>query len=279
MHTLKEIYDYFPKNIFNLKVIHHRSSVGLLCNSPFYDNKKIKLSDDMCIVQVNDKNVHEIGSLNKVPFENISQMIEIIVPSYTIWITKIEYLVKYMNENYNNLPEYILYLDGTDTLVLNDILNPKSMLDFYHCDVLFNVEPNYSHTGYQMDDPKYFDPMFTIYKEEYKKLNLKKYGVNHDRSLNGGVFLGKKGPMLDILKEAYSIMIDSPEKKYPYGTADDQAVFKFLNNKYYEQISCDVYNLYFLMAYPKSIESSENDWEHFEYFKKHNIHLYEQRFY
>jgi hypothetical protein len=70
-------------------------------------------------------------------------------------------------------------------------------------------------------------------------------------------------------------MIDDEKKGFPYGCMDDQCLLRFLQNKYFDEIACDIYNKYFLMAYPKSIEVTEDNWEHFEYFKKNNLNLYQ----
>lgn len=274
MHTIEEVRKYFPENMLNLKVIHHRSPVGFLCDSEFYKNKKIKLSPDMVVLQVNDDQCHFIGSINKITFDNPEQSIEIIVPVYKRWFTKVEYLMEYIHINYDALPEYLLYLDGADTAILNDILEPKAMLDFYKCDILFNVEPNYCHSGLDVPSLRYYDSLCREHKDTYIQLNEKKYGIAHDRSLNAGIFLGKKDAILDVLKEAYLLMIDDPSKGLPYGAQCDQAVLKILQNKYFDIMACDIYNLYFLFAYPKSLEVSEDNWEHFEYFKKHYFELY-----
>jgi hypothetical protein len=43
---------------------------------------------------------------------------------------------------------------------------------------------------------------------------------------------------------------------------------------YFDKISVDVYNNFFLFGYPKCLEVDETDWEHFEFFKNNFEHLY-----
>jgi hypothetical protein len=221
MITSEQLNQHFPPNIFDLKVIHHRSPISVLGNSPYYEGKKIKLSDDMVVMQVNDQNAHNLSVINRIPFENPSQSIEIIVPKYVRWITKVEYLMEYIHDHYDELPEYILYMDGLDSTILNDILDPQSMLDFYQCEVLFNAEGAYHHSGLCDPSKEFYYPLTISHKEPYKALNLKKYGVAHERSLNGGVFLGRKEYMLDMLKEAY---------RYGFDYSDTSSISNFIKN-------------------------------------------------
>lgn len=277
MHTLEYLYNYFPKNIFDLKILHHNGASGLFVDSPYFHDKTIKLSSDIVVIQVNDDNGHCFSKINMIPFENPEQSVEILIPFYNKWISKVENIINYIEKNYNQIPKYILYVDGTDVVIINDILNPQEMLDFYDCDLLFNVEPNYMHTGFDKPNIGYYEPLYTVESEIYRKLNLKKYGVAHDRSLNAGIFLGKKDSVLSVLKDALYYMTDDYTKGFPYGCLDDQCMLRYLQNKRFNEISCDVYNKYFLFAYPKSIEVPEDNWEHFEYFKNKNIILYDKQ--
>lgn len=274
MHTLEYIHSKIPENVFKLKILHHFGITSLIVDSPFFDNKIIKLSEEIRIIQVNSENVHDKSYVNKIPFENPEQSVEIIIPTYIKWISKIDHLINYIESNYNTLPEYILYLDGTDTLIINDIIDPQSILDYYKCDVLFNAEPNYMHTGFNLPSAQFYDVLYGESRTKYMELNLEKYGVAHDRSLNAGIFLGKKGFVLKMLKETYDLMTGDASLGFPYGGMDDQCVLRFIQNRHYNEMSVDVYNKYFLFAFPNSIESSEDNWEHFEHFNKKNIKLY-----
>jgi hypothetical protein len=73
-------------------------------------------------------------------------------------------------------------------------------------------------------------------------------------------------------------MEDDHKKEFPYGCLDDQCMFRWMQNEYFDKISVDVFNKYFLFAYPKSIEVDENDWEHFSFFKRNHEKLYLEKF-
>jgi hypothetical protein len=275
--TRYNIHAKMPDGIFDLKILHHGHASNIFVTSDYFKYKKIKISDDLVVLQVNDIVSSPLSKINKITFEDPSKSIEIIIPTYHKWTSKPKELVEFIENKYNSLPEYLLYVDGYDAVIINDILNPKEMLDYYQCEILFNCEPNYYHTGFVLPSDNFYDNLYTVEVEKYKSLNLSKYGISHSRSLNAGVFLGKKDSMLSILKETYEYMIDDPNKGFPYGSLDDQCSLRYMQNKYYDKIACDVYNQYFLFAYPKSIESEEDDWEHFQNFKRNYSHLYNKK--
>jgi hypothetical protein len=276
MHSLEHIYSYFPENFFKkgIKALHHYGPTSMLMDSDFFAEKKIKLSPDMVIIQVNDRLHSNLSKINKLPFDNKKQLIELIDDPYQKWISKPRALLNYIKENYNNLPEYIMYVDSCDVVIIEDILNPKEILEFYNCEVLFNAEPNFASTGFNYPFANFYDTLFGHHLETYKKLNLQKYGIAHERSINAGLFLGKKEFMLIMLEEACAYMSSDPNLGFPYGCMDDQYMFRYLQILFFNKISCDVFNKFFLFAYPKTIESDETDWEHYNYFQKNNIHLY-----
>ena len=274
MDITQELYNKLPQNIFNLKIIHHGATVNTIFDGGYFNDKVIKLSDKLIALQVNDERSDNVSKINRIKFENPNQVVSIITPKYEKWLSKPKELIKYIESNYNNIPEYILYTDGTDVAIMNDIMDPESMLHYYKCDILFNCEPNYAHTGFNFPSTEYYGEVYGIEKPIYSNLNKEKYGINHERSLNAGVFLGKKDYVLEMLEESLKYMEDNPDKKYPYGCLDDQVMFRYLQNIHFDKISVDVYNKFFLFAYPKCLEVDENDWEHFEYFEKTNGYLY-----
>lgn len=279
MHTLEQIYSRFPKDFFNLgiKTLHHNGPSGLLLDSEFYNDKKIKISSDLVLIQINDKVHQGTSRISRVPFENPDQLIEIIEEPYIKWISKPRALVSYIEANYDKLPEYIMYIDASDVVVIEDILNPKEMLDFYQCDILFNSEPSFNATGYCSPSHQFYDDLFIIHKEIYKDLNLKKYGIAHERAINAGVFLGRKDAILEICKEACYYMSGDQSRGFPWGCEDDQYMFRFLQTLFFDKIGCDIYNKWFLFAYPKAIENpDEEHWEHFLHFPKNYLHLYKK---
>jgi hypothetical protein len=272
--TIEEKFNSIPKDFFNLKIVHHGAVVNTIFAAGYFNDRVIKLSKDMISLQVNDAYGDGISKINKIKFENPNQVVSIRVPVYEKWLSKPRELLKYIKENYKTLPEYILYTDGSDVAILNNIDNPKEILDYYQCDVLFNCEPNYMHTGFGLPSHGYYNPLYEKEIYVYENLNVEKYGIVHKRSINAGVFLGKKDYVITMLEEAMKYMEDDHNKGFPYGCLDDQCMFRWLQNQHFDKISVDVYNNYFLFGYPKSIETDENDWEHFQYFKKKYEHIY-----
>jgi len=254
----------------DFSVIHGRA----ICSYMLYENEislpEVSISDDLHIVTVVNESALSSESINKINFKK-GKINYIIIDEYKKWISKIEELKNYIESNYDNLPNYILYLDAFDTLILKDILNPNEYLDYYKCKVLFNSEPAYHHTGFP--SPKgtgndYYDFLYYQVKDQYKSLNNNKYGFPLDNSLNAGVFIGEKNYILSLLKEAYEIMNEDANKGFPYGCQDDQCVMRYLNNKYFENISTDIFSLFSfwgcqeLFKQPNSIYS-------IDYFKKY----------
>ena len=203
---IKKLFDSLPKDLFNLKIIHHGATVNTVFAGGYFENRTIKLSKDLVALQVNDEYSDGVSKINKIKFENPEQIVSIVIPTYEKWLSKPRELLKYIRENYNQLPEYILYTDATDVAILNDIDNPKEILDFYNCDVLFNCEPNYMHTGFGFPTHGFYDKLYIDEIPIYENLNEEKYGVKHRRSINGGVFLGKKDFVIFMLEESLKYM-------------------------------------------------------------------------
>jgi hypothetical protein len=272
--TITEIFNSIPKDFFNLKIVHHGAVVNTIFECGYFNDRIIKLHEDITLIQVNDAYGSEKSKINKITFENPKQIVDIVVPTYEKWLSKPRELLNYITKNYDNLPEYILYTDATDVAILNDITSPKEMLEYYQCDVLFNCEPNYMHTGFGLPSHAYYNPLYENESQVYRSLNEQKYGIAHLRSINAGVFLGKKDYVVFMLKEAMKYMLDDHNKGFPYGCLDDQCMFRWLQNQHFNNISVDVYNNYFLFGYPKSIEVDEDDWEHFNFFKNNYEKIY-----
>lgn len=268
------MFNSLPKDFFNLKIVHHGAVVNTLFKSGYFKDRVINLSHELILLQVNDQYGSTNSKINKQTFSKSSRVVDIVVPVYEKWLTKPREILKYIKKNYDFLPNYILYTDATDVAILNDIDNPKDILDFYKCDVLFNCEPNYMHTAFGFPSHEYYNPLYEKEKLIYEKLNEEKYGIKHNRSINGGVFLGKKDYVMSMLEESIRYMEDDHNKGFPFGCLDDQCMFRWQQNQHFDKISVDVYNNYFLFAYPKSIESDINDWEHFQFFKNNYEKIY-----
>lgn len=276
MHTLERVYNYFPNGFFDkeIKVLHHYGPTSMLVDSEFYHNKTIRLSPKMIIIQVSDSINNHQSKINLMPFEHKEQVITLIEDPYEKWISKPRAMLKYLKDNYDTTPEYIMYVDSGDVAFIDDILHPETLLEFYNCEMLFNCETNFSGTGFLFPSDAFYNPLFEVHKETYKQLNLEKYGVAHERGLNAGVFLGRKDCVIQMLEEACVYMTDDHTKGFPYGCMDDQYMFRYLQNIHFDKIACDVYNKFFVFAYPKALESDDTWWEHYSYFEKNYIHLY-----
>jgi len=230
--------------ILNFGVIHGRG----LCRSLIfnYPNKIQKSNfnfDNISVCTV-------IGSdcLGQSPLlhQNLFNKIKIIeVDTYIKFITKLIEVYKYVSNNYDALPKYILYVDGLDSLLLNSIEDPESLLKFYNCKILFNTEQNFGSAGYIW--PKTYSQ--TRYNKLYEEYNLKhknKFKTTSLCSLNAGVFLGEKSYIMELLPEAIKIMEDSLDKGFPYGCSNDQLVLNWLLNEHYDLISIDFFNKFSL---------------------------------
>lgn len=248
------------KFILDRKLLHGRD----ICYNTIlhYDDKlpEVKVSQDIEIITVIDK--HSLGNSSLLKSNIVNNKVKtIVVDVYVKWRSKIEEVLNYLVENYNDIPNYVLYMDGTDTLIINDVDNPKKLLDFYDCKLLFNSEPDFWHTGAEApkDYPNYYLPLYEKIKDEYleksqNKYNLEKY---HQHSLNAGVFLGEKDYVIEVLKEVLRYMTDNYSEGFPHGCDDDQCILKFIHNKYFENISIDLFNIIMFWGTPKSITDTE----------------------
>lgn len=270
----KILYENLPKEFFDLKVIHGGTVTDVLMEVNHFRDKIINLSPDLFLFQVNDERCSRESRINKINFNNKNQIIDIVLPKYEMWISKPKELLKYIKEKYEDIPQYIMYTDSMDVVILNDILNPKEILDFYECDILFNCEPSYGATGpgpYR--PPGYYDDLFKS-MHVYKDLNEEKYGVPHLRSLNAGVFLGKKDFMISFLEESVYYMEEDINKGFPYGCGDDQHMFRWMQNKYFKNVSVDVFNKFFLFGILSTLTHDESHWEQISFFKRNYEHVY-----
>lgn len=228
------------QDLLDYKILHGRE----LCNIVYeqFEIPDVKVSKDIKILTVLDKG-DNILSKSKI----LDNPIEFIyVDHYEKWITKIEHIKNYIDSNYSNLPDYIMYLDAHDCLILNDINSPQSILDHYNCKMLFNSESNFTHTGCLKHSTEYYRPLYTTELNRYVNLNLKKYNYPYDFGLNAGVFLGEKEFVQKIITEVYNYMVDSEYKGFPYGCTDDQCVLRYVLNEHFDYIAVDFENIFSL---------------------------------
>jgi len=224
-------------------------------------NTPIKITDDVQIITVLNTSLrynNPLANIQKIdgrPIEFITYEV------YHKWSTKLIGIVDYIQSNYDNLPNYIMYVDALDVLLLKDLLDPQEMLNYYGCKMLFNHEGNFSHTGWPPPENTvdYWGEVYKTTLPKYIDLNTQKYGVGHQCALNAGVFLGEKAFVLKVIKEALDTMNDDPQKGYPYGCPDDQVLLRHFHVKYYEDISIDLFNRYFLWSPPGGIIPDEEN--------------------
>lgn len=254
----EDIAQYEP--LLNFPILHGRYVCDKVLSN--FKTKKVSISEDIQVVTVID--APHLSQRTVEAIKKAGVDIKIIELEYYIkWISKIEGLRDYIQDNYDSLPKYVLYVDGFDVIIQQDILNPQEYLDFYGCKVLFNAEPQYHHTGVPDPIPNYFDSLYYEHKDRYMELCREKYKSNFQICLNAGVFLGEKEYLLELLKEAYDLMADDVNKGFPYGCPDDQCLLRYLNNKHFDKIGVDVFNkLAFwgcsqLLNYPGDVYSIE----------------------
>jgi len=229
------------KDLLQFPIIHGRFICNEVLTNVAIKEKQVTISSDIQILTVCNQSSLGQSVIDQVNFAN-TKVHTIVIDEFVKWISKIQSLKEYIEANYDNLPKYILYLDAFDCLILQDIIHPQEYLDFYNCKMLFNVEGNFTHTGFPEPTSRYFEPLYNIEAQRYSKLNEKKYGVAHQCGLNAGVFLGEKEFTLKILTEALNYMLDDCNKGFPFGCLDDQCLLRFIHNEHYGDISVDLFN-------------------------------------
>ena len=260
----------FKKEVLNYNVVHGRTAIQ------YFKDRDITVSIDpsIYIYTIVDKMSTEISTLDMVKINN-NKINYVLVDQYIKWETKIAESIKHIKENYDSLPEYILYVDGFDVMFGKDITNPKEMLDFYDCKILFNGEHNFGHTGFEPPYEGYFSKLYEHEFNLCQQLNQKKYGVNAQKSLNAGVFLGEKKAVLELLEETYEYMMQDSQKGFPYGCKDDQCLLKYMHNKHFDTISVDFFNRYFLFCNRLTFLEDTEEIHHFQFYNRFK-HLYKQ---
>lgn len=263
--------DNIYEELLNFKVIH-----GSGCNHLKSDPNFIipSISKEIKVVMISNfkhqnLNIDAYSKSDKLDFTFIE------LQTFNCWIDKIKPLLD-LAKSINN--KYILYLDTSDTVLVSDITDPKSLLDKYNCKVLFNAEDNYSHPGHPCD-PKEWLKLYPHYYsgkgkvDERNKLNLSsKINTNgFTKSLNAGVFLGEREYLINALQQILDLMLEDPKKGYPYGESDDQILWQYLMaNCKNNEIEIDYYNLFFLWTHSRKFDFPPDHWEHFNYFNKIN---------
>jgi hypothetical protein len=256
----------FNKDILNYKIIHGRYCIQYCLD--YIKSNNIKIDPNILIYTIIDKNSKNQLMLNKINITNNSIKI-IEISKYIKWESKIKESIVYIKNNYNDIPEFILYIDGFDVMILNDIVDPKSILEYYNCKILFNGEANDLHTGFPEPTHNYFDKLYYDEAKKYVELNTSKYNAPLHKRLNAGVFLGYKYNVLEMLEETYEYMMDDFNKGFPYGCKDDQCLLRYIHNKHYDIISVDVFNKYFIHCTHLSNSIDVQDNHHYQFFDRY----------
>ena len=249
------------EEILEIPLVHGR----FICNYLLKEIKtlpEVNVSNNVKILTVIDKRHKSSCVLLKSNLLN-SEITVIEVDKYIKFISKVEGLKNFIENNYDELPEYILYMDGFDTLIINNLDDPSNILKEYNCKMLFNATPGYYfHTGVSQKytDTKKYRELLLDMKDSFLKKNHKKFNLSKDNntSLNAGIFIGEKKFTLEILKEVHEYMLSDHERGFPYGSTCDQMVFKYLNDKYFDDICIDIYKKLTLWGNEKTIEKQDS---------------------
>jgi len=249
------------EEILEIPLVHGR----FICNYLLKELQtlpEVKISDDVKILTVVGEGQKSGCVLKKSNLLN-TEITFIEVNKYIKFISKIEGLKNYIEKNYDELPEYILYMDGFDTLIINNLDNPSKILKDYNCKMLFNATPGYYfNTGVAQNytDTKKYNELLLDMKDSFLKKNHKKFNLSKDNntSLNAGIFIGEKKFVLEILKEVHEYMLSDYELGFPHGSTCDQMVFKYMNNKYFDDICIDIYKKLTLWGHEKTIEKQDS---------------------
>jgi hypothetical protein len=168
-------------------------------------------------------------------------------------------------------------MDATDTIFVDDILNPQEILDTYNCKILFNAEDGFGHPGHQCDRKLWLYPTYynqtrqDIVNKLRARLFAKTKAAPYVRSLNAGLYMGERKFIIECLEQILSLMLDDPKKGYPYGESDDQILWQHLAGmNESEDIQIDYNNLFFFWGGERHLNYDISHWEHFNYFNSKN---------
>ena len=253
------------ESVKDLHVIHHISVYSTVYNKEII-LKPVSIPGNLTIVTISDNtNYDRYNILHKnIPQDSIKH---IVVDTYIPWITKVIELKNFIKLNYNNLPDYIMYLDKFDTMIVNHIPNPQESLDFYNCKLLFNKEGIYGHDGCDNPSEEYYQEFLDNSYDKNQALIKKIYGIKTEVGLNAGAFLGEKKALLEILEEMLDYHYSKPYTEgFPYGWIDDQSVFRYMFLKYPNIIRLDLFNKIFTQAHNE--EFDPNECNYFNYHKR-----------
>lgn len=271
--------DDIRKEIYNFKIVHGTVGVSHVYTEGFRDIPNI--SKDVKIVMITN-NPYQ-NPYNKMYTDNLD--VEYIIlnkPEFKCGVDLIVPLYEYIQTIDS---KYILYMDTRDTVILNDIMDPQSLLDTYNCKILFNAEDDYYFPDHPCV-PKDYIKKYAEYNNEpehfyYENRRNKVVEINtknlqskiecfpHRKSLNAGLFLGEREYMVEVLRDMISYMNDDPTKGYPYGEIENQKLWQYMQSICRNgEIEIDYLNLYFLWTHHFKFDCEIDNPCHFNYFYK-----------
>lgn len=226
-------------------LVHHFAGMKLKAQQLvryFYDTVvNAKINSDK-LTEFNDNVTLVYGSTDNYPFsktllkyinENNINSINIYENvSYALNIEKILYFKNVLDEKYNLLNDYILFIDSGDTVLNIDISFNEILERFksYNCNILFNKDEH----DYPFCFKKYFTQKSPGYiKEYFETPNIEQLSNIKDKHfINSGVYFGKKEDIKELIDVCYDIIKADNNPKY----YSDQFIFKkatrFINEKY-----------------------------------------------
>jgi hypothetical protein len=226
-------------------LVHHFAGMKLKAQQLvryFYDTVvNAKINSDK-LTEFNDNVTLVYGSTDNYPFsktllkyinENNINSINIYENvSYALNIEKISYFKNVLDEKYNLLNDYILFIDSGDVVLNIDISFNEILERFksYNCNVLFNKD----EYDYPFCFKKYFTQKSPGYIKEYFEIpNIEQLSdIKDGHFINSGVYFGKKEDIKELINVCYDIIKANNNPKY----YSDQFIFKkatrFINKKY-----------------------------------------------
>ena len=140
--------------------------------------------------------------------------------------------------------KYLLHCDAKDVILWED---PQRIVDIFESTGLDLMFMSTSYTGGYVCMPTVREWTESIYNKRY---------------INSGVYIGKPDFMLKVLTEASEYCATEPElslnryrrlrkrgtelckrcPQFPYGSPDDQDIFRFIHQQYYPEMGIDTKN-------------------------------------
>jgi hypothetical protein len=144
------------------------------------------------------------------------------------WSCKIRPVLAYLESGLATA-DYIVTVDSDDVLMVNNPANIIESFETYSCDVLFcNTFLNWP------------------FNKEYGEFEALRYYTHQFHShLSAGGYIGRRGALIEFLREILSAFEGKQEWAMEGGVFNDQLAWKHLHYKYYPRIKVDFRSLIF----------------------------------